>query len=110
MKGRKEDKDDSVLLCDRCDYEVVPKEKEEEHKILKQDSLEAPSVVKQNTFKCDDCHKAFFSVNSLMEHTIFSHEIKCSHCFGGFKPKVELLSHTQKELNFGCDLCRRNFF
>ena len=75
---------DSVLPCDRCEYEVVPKENEEDHKILKQVSRDAPPVVKQDTFKCDYCHKAFFGGNSLMEHIRVSHDILCSHCSGGF--------------------------
>ena len=60
--------DDRVLPCDRCEYAVVPKENEKDHKILKQVSRDAPPVVKQDTFKCDYCHKAFFGGNSLMEH------------------------------------------
>ena len=58
--------DDRVFPCDRCEYEVVPKENEEDHKILKQVSRDAPPVVKQESVKCDYCHKALFGGNSLM--------------------------------------------
>ena len=80
------DKDEGDFLCDGCDFEAGPKENEEDHKILKQVSRDAPPVVKQESVKCDYCHKAFFGGNSMMEHNRFSHEIKCSHCSGGFKP------------------------
>ena len=66
------DKDDGDLLCDRCEFEVGPKENEEDHK---QVSRDATRVVKQDTFKCDYCHKAFFGGNSLMEHIRVSHDI-----------------------------------
>ena len=64
LKGRNEDKVGD-LLCDRCEFEVVPKVIED-HKIVKHISRDQLPAVKQESVKCDYCHKALFGGNSLM--------------------------------------------
>ena len=82
------DKEEGYLLCDCCDFEAGPKENEEDLKIVKQVSLVATRVVKQDTCKCVYCRKAFGGGNSLRNHIRFSHVLLRSHCSGGFKPKM----------------------
>ena len=100
MKGKVE----GDFLCDGCDFEVGSKENEEDLKIVKQVSLDATLVVKQDTCKCVYCRKAFCGGNSLRNHIRFSHVLLRSHCSGGVSLKWVAESHTIGAY-FGCVPC-----
>ena len=65
-----------------------PKENEEDLKIVKQVSLVATRVVKQDTCKCVYCRKALCGGNSMRIHIRFSLVLLRSLCSGGFKSKM----------------------